>query len=119
MTNEDDSSEMKVRILMMITCESAYKQWLENVNNSAIPHTMPAQRSTINRRLLPVPRVQGYSVLADTNEDSVFTRLDLPRMDTQEVVPYLSAEYPTLDEVCPDLIYLSFLLISLLVGNPY
>ena len=37
MTNEDDSSEMKVRILMMITCESAYKQWLGKVNNSAIP----------------------------------------------------------------------------------
>ena len=61
---------------------------------------MPAIHSTINRRNLPVPRVQGYSVLTDTNEDSVFTRLDLPLADRWEVVPYLSAEYPTRDEVC-------------------
>ena len=61
---------------------------------------MPAIRSTINRRSLPVPRVQGYSVLTDTNEDSVFTRLDLPLSDPWEVVPYLSAEYPSRDEVC-------------------
>ena len=71
------------------------------MNKSAIPAklTMPAIRSTINRRTLPVPRVQGYSVLTDTNEDSVFTRLDLPLADRREVVPYLSAEYPTRDEV--------------------
>ena len=61
---------------------------------------MPAICSTINCCTLPVPCVQGYSVLTDTNEDSVFTRLDLPRMDTQEVVPYLSAEYPSMDDVC-------------------
>ena len=60
--------------------------------------TMPAIRSTINHHTLPVPRVQGYSVLTDTNEDFVFTRLNLP--DTREVVPYLSAEYPSRDEVC-------------------
>ena len=61
---------------------------------------MPAIRSTINRRTLPVPHVQGYSVLTDTNEDSVFTRLDLPLSDPREVVPYLSVEYPSRDEVC-------------------
>ena len=60
---------------------------------------MPAIRSTINRCTLPVPHVQDYSVLTDTNEDSVFTCLDLPRMDTREVVPYLSAEYPSMDDV--------------------
>ena len=61
---------------------------------------MPAIRSTINRHSLPVPRVQGYSVLTDTDEDSVFTCLDLPLADPREVVPYLSAEYPSRDEVC-------------------
>ena len=81
------------------------------MNKSAIPAklTMPAIRSTINRRILPVPRVQGYSVLTDTNEDSVFTRLDLPLADRREVVPYLSAEYPTRDEVRRFLSY-SFLI---------
>ena len=69
---------------------------------------MPAIRSTINRRTLPVPCVQGYSVLTDTNEDSVFTRLDLPLSDTREVVPYLSAEYPSRDEVCSFLFSSSF-----------
>ena len=61
---------------------------------------MPAIRSSINHRNLPVPRVQGYSVLTDNNEDSVFTRLDLPLADRREVIPYLSAEYPSRDEVC-------------------
>ena len=70
---------------------------------------MPAIRSTINRRTLPVPHVQGYSVLTDTNKDSVFTRLDLPLLDTREVVPYLSAEYPSRDEVRFPLFSSSFL----------
>ena len=60
---------------------------------------MPAIRSSINHRTLPLPHVQGYSVLTDTNEDSVFTRLDLRLMDNREVVPYLSAEYPSRDDV--------------------
>ena len=96
----------------MTTCESAYKQVLEIVNNSAIPsanHPMPHH---INRHSLPVSRVQGYSVLTDTNKDSVFTCLDLPRMDRREVVPYLSAEYPSMDEVCFSPFYSSFFYLS-------
>ena len=61
---------------------------------------MLAIRSTINCRLLPVPCVQSYSVLTDTNKDSVFTRINLPCMDTQEVIPYLSAKYPLMDDIC-------------------
>jgi hypothetical protein len=85
----------------VITCESAYKPDEEIVNNSAIPLlTMPPHRTTpIDRRLLPVPRVMGYSAILDHNEDEVFTRLDLPLMDPRDVVPYTTPEYPSLDNV--------------------
>jgi hypothetical protein len=87
----------------VITCESAYKPGEEIVNNSAIPLLiMPPHRTTrIDRRVLPVPRVMGYSAILDTNEDEVFTRLDLPLMDPRDVVPYTTPEYPSLDNVSP------------------
>ena len=61
---------------------------------------MPAQRtSTVSSCTRPVPRVMGYSALFDLNTNEVFTRLDLPIMDPQEVVPYTAVDYPSRDNV--------------------
>ena len=60
---------------------------------------MPPACSTIDRRTRPVPCMMGYSALFDTNMDEVFTCLDLPSMDFQEVVPYTTVDYPSRDNV--------------------
>ena len=72
------------------------------MNNSAIPLLtldMPPHRSSSDCCTCPVPCVMGYSALFDVNEDEVFTCMDLPAMDPQDVVPYTTPEYPSQDDV--------------------
>ena len=59
----------------------------------------PHRTSTVDRRTCPVPRVMGYSALFDLNTDKVFTHLDLPLMDPQDVIPYTTVDYPSRDNV--------------------
>ena len=72
------------------------------MNNSAIsplPIDMPPHHSHSDRCTRPVPHVVGYLALFDTNKDEVFTHMDLPAMDPQDIVPYTTVEYSSQDNV--------------------
>ena len=100
MTNTYDSSEMKVQITHQGHVLARIYTKQEIMNNSAISLLlMPPHCSRSDHRTHPVPCVVGYSTLFDNNKDEVFTCMDLPAMDPQDVILYTTVEYPSRDNV--------------------
>ena len=79
---------------------------------------MPPHHSTSDSNTHPIPHIVGYSALFDINEDKVFTHMDLPLMDPQDVVPYTTPEYPPWDDVSPVGISSHLLCLTLIIDRP-